>query len=80
MTDLPPMDPCPADKRGRHELMALFVNDVEHAPDTDVTFACQRCGALRRVPLTGALVISRLDDASAQEIYETATGGPWELR
>lgn len=80
MPDLPAMEPCPVGKEGRHELMALYVDDIARADTSDLTLACQRCGALRRVPLTGAMVASRLDDATAQQIMESVTGGPWEVR
>ena len=68
MTDMPAMDRCPVGKDGRHALMALYVNDTEKAVETDLTLACCHCGAVRRVPLTGALYASRLDDADASQI------------
>lgn len=80
MGDLPAMDPCPFGKDSRHALMALYVDDIARADTSDLTLACQHCGALRRVPLTGAMVASRLDDATAEQIMDAVTGGPWEAR
>lgn len=63
MSDTAPMEPCPYDKRGRHELTAIIPDD-----DTqDLTLFCSHCGALRRRPVNGSLT-PVLDDLSADEI------------
>lgn len=69
MTDIAPMEPCPADKRGRHELSAIIPDD-----DTrDLTLFCSHCGALRRRPVTGPLS-PVLDDLDADEIAAAFRG------
>ena len=63
MIDLRPMDPCPYNKAGRHEL-----NIVVPTEDTgDLTLFCDRCGAIRRLPVSGAIA-SPLDDMPAAYI------------
>ena len=64
MTDLPPLDPCPSNKRGRHNLTAVYPDDAQY----DLTLFCNRCGTMRRLPLTGAILADRMDDLSADEI------------
>lgn len=68
--DYPAMDKCPIGKRGRHELNAVLPDDA----DKDMTLFCAHCGALRRVPVTGALFASRLDDLTPAEIERAVTG------
>ena len=58
MSDLPPMEPCPYEKRGRHHLMAMFPVDG----DGDLTLSCSRCGATRRMALNGLLPDTPMDD------------------
>lgn len=66
------MDPCPSDKRGRHDLASVLVA-VGAAPD-NVTLYCGMCGAVRRFSATGELLVSRLDDHSAESILRSAAG------
>lgn len=63
MIDLPAMPPCPADKRGRHALGALFPAEASF----DLTLFCERCGMVRRLPMTGEVDVA-LDMLSADEI------------
>ena len=70
MTDLPPMDPCPHHKRGRHELSFVIPDEY----DKDLTVICSHCGATRRMPVHGALVASRLDDLDAEQIVRVVRG------
>lgn len=71
MTDIPAMDPCPADpKRGAHELSAILPDD-QHG---DLSLFCDRCGSIRRVPVSGALVPESLDPMSAAEIERRLFG------
>jgi len=69
-TDLPPMEPCPVQKSGRHELLVITPSEDDH----DMTLACHRCGALRRVPVTGAINLGPLDDQPAWAIIRAAQG------
>lgn len=64
MTDLPAMDRCPVSKHGGHELNAILPD----ADGGDMTLFCDRCGAMRRVPVSGALLSGSLDDADAEAI------------
>lgn len=69
--DLPAMDPCPFGKRGAHHMMVI-------TPENDagyLTFACEACGSLRRVPATGGLVpASPLDDVDMVAIAQFFAG------
>lgn len=62
MTDLGPIEPCPTRKRGAHAMDLVLADELE------ATYTCRRCGAMRRVPASGSLVASRLDDLTADEI------------
>lgn len=62
--NLPPLDPCPYGKGGRHELGVVTPDDDDH----DMTMFCTHCGTVRRVPVTGAL--SSLDDLDPAAIAE----------
>lgn len=63
MTDLPPMDRCPVRRTKGHALAAI----VPATGKLDMTLYCERCGAMRRVPVTGRMVpADRLDDAVRQ--------------
>lgn len=62
MADLPAMDPCPMRRKG-HALFAIVPETGKH----DMTLFCERCGAMRRVPVTGRMVpADRLDDVVAR--------------
>lgn len=65
MTDLPPLDPCPVDKYGRHDLGVI----TPESDDGDLTFFCERCGTIRRLPAKGA-VTGSLDGLTAEQIAE----------
>lgn len=52
------MAPCQVDKRGRHDLMALYAHDGEG----DLTLICARCGATRRMTMNGDLPETPMDD------------------
>lgn len=69
MTDLGPLDRCPYSKKGAHHLAAIIPGDDDH----DVTFYCEWCGALRRLPATGALT-SSLDDLDPLTIARLVEG------
>ena len=43
------LEPCPYDKRGRHDLMAFFNGDDQSIP---ATLVCCHCGMGKQVPLT----------------------------
>ena len=61
--DLPPLDPCPAAKR--HALNVILPEES----DGDMTLFCERCGTLRRVPVSGSLLPdSPMDDLSSEEL------------
>jgi hypothetical protein len=62
--DLPPMDPCRVNSKGRHDL--LMIEPLDH--HTDLTMFCGWCGAVRRLPVNGSPLASRLDDLDADEI------------
>ena len=62
--DLPAMKPCKVSKSGRHHLSYVLPSSPKH----DMTAICERCGALRRVPVSGSVYRERLDDLSAAEI------------
>jgi len=62
MSDMAPMDPCPCGKNGAHELSAV----LPESSDGDLTLFCDRCGALRRVPVQGAIYADRLDDVMTE--------------
>lgn len=65
MMDLPPLDPCPAAKR--HALNVILPEES----DGDMTLFCERCGALRRVPVAGSMLPEHpLDDFTAEELAE----------
>lgn len=64
-SDLDPMLPCPVRKRGEHDLSVIVPSE-----DTgDLTLFCDACGAVRRLPVSGAL---QLDDRAADEILRAA--------
>lgn len=67
MIELPPMDPCPRGKRGRHTLAVVFSSDAASDADQDLTLYCERCGAIRRLPMVGAPV-SELDGLTADDV------------
>ena len=60
MADIGAMDLCPARKDGAHRLIPLVPDDA----GMDMTLFCDRCGAMRRVPVTGQLM-PVLDDMDA---------------
>lgn len=62
--DLPPMPRCKVGRKGRHDLSFI----IPENDDRDLTLVCDACGALRRVPVTGELLASRLDDLTPAEI------------
>lgn len=62
--DLPPLEPCRADKRGRHHLSAILPGE----DSGDITLYCEMCGALRRAPASGSILAERLDDLTPAEI------------
>jgi hypothetical protein len=65
--DIAPMDPCPAAKR--HLLNVVLPEEM----DGDMTFFCERCGALRRVPVAGSILPDQpLDDLTAADIAALA--------
>jgi hypothetical protein len=66
--DLPAMARCPRGKKGAHQIAAIVPGDDEH----DITLYCEHCGALRRAPATGELMVSRLDDLDAETIERIA--------
>ena len=70
MTDLPPLEPCPVAKSGKHHLAAVIPEDSEH----DMTLFCEACGIMRRAPVSGSLFASRLDDADADGIKRAVSG------
>ncbi len=72
--DLPRMKRCKVDAKGRHELNVVIPDEY----DRDMTLFCANCGALRRVPVSGQLLASRLDDLTAAEILlaTAKTRGP----
>ena len=72
MIDLPEMAPCPVGRRGRHALASVFSSDAEH----DLTMFCERCGMVRRLPMTGEVGVP-LDQMDAAEIVRRiARAGP----
>lgn len=64
MTDLAPLDPCPYSKRGDHHAGMI----LPESSDGYLTWYCEACGAMRRVPASGAIQGERLDDLSGAEI------------
>ena len=66
MTDIGPMEPCPHTKAGRHALNAILPEDSDH----DMTLFCEWCGAMRRVPVSGALYVGSLDGLTAAQIKD----------
>lgn len=59
------MDPCPRQRKGRHSLSAV----LPESSDLDMTLFCCKCGAMRRVAVTGALPrVGSLDDLTAADI------------
>lgn len=68
------MNPCPVDGKGRHDFAAVIPESSEY----DMTLYCQRCGAMRRVPVYGAMVTGSLDGMNASTI--TSLVGDWETR
>ncbi len=70
MTDLPPLPPCPFEKRGRHHLMVI----VPESDDNDLTLICEACCAIRRIPVTGRLVGETLDGLTADDIEKAMRG------
>lgn len=71
--DVPAMDPCPCTKSGRHEIGAV----IPESSDGDLTFYCQRCCAIRRVPASGGLLAARLDDLDAERIRAAVGDTRW---
>lgn len=65
MSDLPPLDPCPYSKFGQHDLGVI----TPESDDGDLTFFCDRCGVIRRLPVRGA-VSGSLDSLTAEQIAE----------
>lgn len=51
------------DKRGRHELAAVFSSEGNQ----DMTMFCAHCGMVRRLPMSGEIGVP-LDEMSADEI------------
>jgi hypothetical protein len=70
LTDLAPMDACPFSKNGRHDLSAILPDSSEG----DVTLFCDGCGAMRRVPVTGAVVMDNTADMTVEEIERRLFG------
>ena len=68
-SDVPPMDPCPYTKSGRHEIMVI----TPGTDDGDLTFVCHGCGAIRRVPAVGGIQVP-LDDQPAWVIIRAVNG------
>lgn len=62
--DLPPLEPCPFDKRGRHAMAAILPGE----DSGDITLYCETCGSLRRAPASGSILGERLDDLTPAEI------------
>ena len=67
------MEQCTVNKNGRHELSAVIPEDSDH----DMTLFCSHCGALRRVPVSGALTAS-LDDLDAGAIRLAVGDNTWK--
>jgi hypothetical protein len=65
--DVPPMDPCPVTKTGKHNLAVITLGE----DDGDITLSCHICGAIRRVPAKGAIAIP-LDDMPTWAIIRAA--------
>jgi hypothetical protein len=63
VNDLPALAPCPADKRGRHSVAAIFSSEGNH----DMTMFCEHCGMVRRLPMSGEVGVP-LDMLSVDEI------------
>lgn len=60
------MDPCPYRKKGRHDISVVLPEDADH----DMTLFCDACGAVRRMPVNGSPLASRLDDLTTEQIAE----------
>lgn len=74
MTDLPPLDPCPADERGRHRMEGTgMVSDEQQA--SSLTWICVRCGVVRQVAGFGPLYAERLDDLTTTQLDAVF---PWD--
>jgi hypothetical protein len=67
--DLPALEPCPYGRKKRHAIEAILPGDDDH----DITLFCHYCGTLRRAAATGDLLVSRLDDKTAEEIVRWST-------
>lgn len=65
--DLPALSRCPFGKKAHH-LVAIIPGDDDH----DITLYCEKCGALRRAPATGSILLERLDDMDAASIERVA--------
>ena len=59
------MDPCPFQKSGRHELMAIIPEAI--VPEHPLTLACTHCGMSQQYALTWA-PSETLDNRTADEI------------
>lgn len=69
MSDLFPLEPCPYDKRGSHDLSYL----IPDTADGWLTVTCDHCGIMRRVPASGELA-PVLDQAPADWIEAMVRG------
>ena len=63
-----PMERCPYSKSGAHDLCTVVPDD----DDRDMTLSCNKCGAIRRLPVSGALPSAPLDDSVAAFIERAA--------
>ncbi len=61
------MPRCAVGKKGRHHLMAFFVDGDRDVP---ITLICEECGMTRQHPIDWALVGETLDNKSAAAILE----------
>ena len=61
------MERCPFSKSGKHRGGVVVPGDDEH----DLTFFCDRCLSIRRVPASGGLP---LDDATASVLKSMMKG------
>ena len=66
MSDLPPLPKCKVGKRGRHHISAVLPGEDEGF----LTFYCDLCMAVRRMPASGDIPV--LDDMDADRIIEAA--------
>lgn len=68
------MDPCPFDKRGRHELMAFFSSEGD--TEVPVTCICTHCGMSAQYAMNWSTGAGSLDDRSPAEIKAAVDGNP----